>query len=244
MCRMAYRPATTATRSALAKTDEACCSHSFINLSLYNLFWIFIIVSFFGLIGETILSAPLDGEFRNRTGLVWGPFSPLYGLGGVLMTVFLNDFRNRSPVLAFSVAAFVGGTLEYAAGWFWKNFFGIVAWSYEGQPLNFGGFTCARMMVVWGFIGLVWMYVGLPLAMRIMSHIPVKHRTLITAVMASFMAVDIVMTFGALNFWFERLAGIEATTPLQLFFAQNYGNEWMANHFQTMSLWTEIAAAR
>ena len=160
----------TATRQAYGS------EHAFIDPSLFNLFWIFVIASFIGLVGETIVSTFMDGFVKNRAGLVWGPFSPLYGLGAVLMTIALNDFKGRSTLLIFTVAAAVGGGLEFVAGWFWKNFFGIVAWSYVDQPLNFGGYTCVGMMIVWGLAGVAWVRAGIPLTMRIIDLIPPQAR--------------------------------------------------------------------
>ena len=41
-------------------------------------------MSFVGLVGETIVSACIDGQWESRAGFIVGPFSPLYGLGTVL----------------------------------------------------------------------------------------------------------------------------------------------------------------
>lgn len=218
--------------------------HAFIDPSLFNLFWIFVIASFIGLVGETVVSTFMDGFVKNRAGLVWGPFSPLYGLGAVLMTIALNDFKGRSTLLIFTVAAAVGGGLEFVAGWFWKNFFGIVAWSYVDQPLNFGGYTCVGMMIVWGLAGVAWVRAGIPLIMRIIDLIPPQARGIVTAIMAVFMATDIAVTLLSFNFWFERLAGAPIDTPIASFFDQHFDNDWMANHFQTMSVWTNLASHR
>ena len=67
-----------------------------VELSFFNLFWIYTIASVVGLVLETVVSAPIDGEWRNRYGLVWGPFSPIYGVGALLMTLFLHRLRHRN----------------------------------------------------------------------------------------------------------------------------------------------------
>lgn len=226
---------------ALATQQEHVLARSYIPLSYFNLLWIFVIASFVGLIVETIVAAFMDGFVKDRAGLLWGPFSPLYGLGAVLMTVFLNDMKGRSPLLIFTTAAVVGGATEFAAGWFWKNAFGIVAWSYIDRPLNFGGYTCVEMMVVWGLAGLAWVKAGLPLVMRIVDIIPAGWRKPLTVAMTVFMFTDIAFTIASFDCWFQRLSGNPASTPVQLFFNEHYGNEWMADRFQTMSVWTDLA---
>ena len=42
----------------------------FIEASPFNLFWIFVITSFIGLVGETVVAALMDGYVKSRVGLV------------------------------------------------------------------------------------------------------------------------------------------------------------------------------
>lgn len=57
---------TLATTSALDGADQ----RRFIDATFFNLFWIFTITSFIGLIGETIVAAFTDGYVKSRAGLV------------------------------------------------------------------------------------------------------------------------------------------------------------------------------
>lgn len=227
--------------SAFPDKRKRTGAQPFVTVSFFTLFWIFVVASVAGLAVETVVAAIMDGFVKDRAGLVWGPFSPLYGLGAVVFTIALNNLRGRNPLLLFATAAVVGGALEFAAGWFWKNAFGIIAWSYIDRPLNFGGFTCAEIMVVWGIAGCAWMHAGLPLVMRLIDAIPRNGRTAATAIAAAFMAVNIAVTLLALNCWFERLSGEPAETPTQRYFEAHYGNEWMRNRFETMGIWTDLA---
>lgn len=231
---------TLAIASALDGTDQ----RRFIDATFFNLFWIFTITSFIGLIGETIVAAFMDGYVKSRAGLVWGPFSPLYGLGAVLMTLAANNLKGRNPVIVVATCALVGGLLEYAAGWFWETFFGIVAWSYVDQPLNFGGYTCVSTMVVWGIAGAAWAYFGIPLMKRLIGLIPPAARVPLTVVMATFMAADIAMTLASFDFWFQRLSGAPVDTPVERFFNQWYSNDWMNRRFGALSMWTDLATGR
>ncbi len=238
-------------RYGTALPAQSCASecdnseaHSFIRLSPFNLFWIFIIASILGLLIETVISAFMDGFIKSRAGLVWGPLSPLYGLGGMMLTITLNRLKGKNPLLIFAVAALAGGALEYVAGWFWESFFGIVAWDYSNYPLHIGTHTCVPMMIVWGAAGLAWVYIGLPLFMKIIGLIPQKVRIPLTVIVATFLAVDVAVTFMAFNCWFDRLSGVPVETPYQIFFETYFGNDWMDNRFQTMSMWTSLAYCR
>lgn len=224
--------------------SEDARSHEFIELSPFNLFWIYVGLSIVGLVVETLVSYPIDGVWKDRAGLVWGPFSPIYGLGAVIMTVVLNRMRDSHPLRIFLAAAVLGGAFEWAVGWFWEYAFGIVAWSYIDEPLNFGGHTSVRMMAVWGVAGLLWMKVGLPLTMKAIGRIPQHARGWLTAVCAAFMAVNIAVTLVSFGCWFERQSGYPVITPVQEFFAENFGDEFMEDRFQTMTMWTELAGRR
>lgn len=73
----------------------------YIKLDFFNLFWIFVVCSLVGIATETVYVFALDGCYQNRTGMLWGPFSPICGFGAVLMTIALNRFHDRSPVAIF-----------------------------------------------------------------------------------------------------------------------------------------------
>lgn len=205
------------------------------------LFWVFVVCSVVGLAVETIVSYPIDGVWKNRAGLVWGPFSPIYGVGGVLMTVFLSRLAERPAWESFVTAALVGGAFEFVAGWFWKNVFGIVAWSYIDQPFNIGGYTCLGIAVVWGIAGVVWIKAGLPAVLRLVDAMPHEVRVWLTAFLAAFLAVDVVVTIASFSFWFDRQSGLPIATGAGQFFAQYFGDDFMSHRFQTMSMWTDLA---
>ncbi len=212
-----------------------------IPLSFYNLFWIFVICSVAGLFGETVVSFFRDGRWESRAGFVFGPFSPIYGMGAVLITVALNRLENRSVFALFAVGGIVGAAFEYFAGWFWESAFGIVAWSYEGQPFNFHGHTSLFMVGVWGTAGLLWMKVALPQVMKLIDRIPRRARKPLTLVFAVLLLSDAALTVACLDCWYLRELGVPVETPWQEFCARHFGDEFMQARFETMSMWTSLA---
>ena len=74
----------------------------YIALDFFNIFWLFTIASVGGLIVETIYHMALyNGELQDRAGLLWGPFSPIYGCGAVLVTVVPESPVEGESVLDF-----------------------------------------------------------------------------------------------------------------------------------------------
>ncbi len=224
-----------------AVADESSTTTTENPVTLFNLFWIFVICSVVGLVVETIVSYPIDGVWKNRAGLVWGPFSPIYGVGGVLITMALSRLAQRPLWELFLASALLGGAFELVAGWFWKHAFGIIAWSYIDQPFNIAGYTCLGVSIVWGMAGVAWIKLGLPLTMRLSNSIPHGARGWLTVVLAVFLAADVVVTLASFSFWFDRQAGLPVTTNIAQFFAQYFGDDFMSQRFQTMSMWTQLA---
>lgn len=106
------------------------------------------------LVVETIYHWYYYGEYQDRAGMLWGPFSPIYGFGAGFMTILLNRLWRSNWVLIFFSSALIGGVFEYCSSWFMEVAFGIKAWDYTGEWLSIGGRTSGKYMVFWGIMGL------------------------------------------------------------------------------------------
>ncbi|MBM6675818.1 putative ABC transporter permease [Olsenella uli] len=226
----------------------------YIELNFFNLFWVFVICCVLGLVIETVYHfvVVVPGEIQDRAGLLFGPFSPIYGFGAVLMTVALNRFYKANPAIIFVVSAVIGGLFEAATSLFMEFGFGAVAWDYSGSTIFglfpdpiaviFGGRTSTLFMCMWGVLGFVWIKLCLPWMLRLINLIPWKIRYSFTALCAVLMLVNGVMTLEALDCWFERLSGIPQTTPVERFYAEHYDDAYMAHRFESMTITPDDSA--
>ena len=219
--------------------DES--GHGYIQLNFFNLFWIFVLCSVLGLVMETVYHAIQFHDYQDRAGMLFGPFSPIYGVGAVLMTLALNRFYRANLLVIFLVSALIGGAFEYFTSWFMQYAFGAVAWDYSNMPLSIGGRTCGPFMAIWGFLGVVWIRLLLPWVLRTVNLIPWNWRYGVTAVAAVLMLVNAVMTLQALDCWYERLSGAPITSHIQQFYAAHFDDAEMAERFQSMSIHPESA---
>ena len=152
----------------------------YIKLNYFNLFWVFLVCCVLGLIAEDIWHMTVDdpGVYQDRAGMLFGPFSPIYGFGAVLMTMVLNRFYKKNPIIIFLVSAVLGASFEVFVGWFMQTSFGVVSWSYShmklfGMPdplaVLTGGRTCTGFACLWGLGGLIWIKLLLPRLLALIS---------------------------------------------------------------------------
>lgn len=212
---------------------------SYIILNFFNAFWIFVLCSFLGLCIELMYQFALHGEYMSRAGMLFGPFSPIYGFGGLLLTILLNRYYKKNFILILIISALFGGAFEYLVSFFLEYAFGIVAWDYSGDALNINGRTSAYYMVLWAFLGLAWIKLLLPMILKIINKINWKWRYTVTTVAFVFMLVNGVMSLMSFDFWYERQAGQTPQTAVELFFAQHFDDEFMSKRFETMTVHTK-----
>lgn len=210
----------------------------YIELNFFNLFWVFMVCCVLGLLIEVAFHMLIvdPGVYQDRAGVLFGPFSPIYGFGAVLMTVALNRFHDKNVILIFLVSAVIGGAFEYLTSWFMQFAFGIVAWDYSGTFLSIDGRTNFVFMVMWGVLGVAWIKLLLPQLLKLINLIPWNWRYGVTAACAALMLLDGVMTVRSIDCWYQRMAGKAPDTPIEQFYAKHYDNDFMQNRFQTMTM--------
>ena len=210
----------------------------YIALNFFNVFWIFVVCSVLGLVIEVVYHfiVVVPGEYQDRAGMLFGPFSPIYGVGAVLMTMALNRFHDKPVPVIFLVSAVIGGAFEFFVSWFMETAFGAVAWDYTGTFLSIDGRTNGMFMAMWGMLGVLWIKALLPKMLDIVNLIPWKLRYTVTAVCAVLMLANAIMTLQSLDCWYERLSGHEPETPVEEFYATYFDDDFMTNRFESMTI--------
>lgn len=121
------------------------------NNTFYEIAMLFFAYSFLAWMAETIVATIKEKNFKNR-GFASGPFCFIYGLTGVLLTIFLQELREDafflflgSTAVATAVEWFTGKTLERMKRKKW--------WDYSGKKWNFDGYICLQYSLIWGLLG-------------------------------------------------------------------------------------------
>lgn len=126
----------------------------------YLALWLFFLYGFAGVLVEMLYCWTIEfkGVIESRLGLLYLPINPLYGLGGVVISLVLIPFVDN-PFLVFLVGALVGSVLEFVASWVMEKLFGAVYWDYSDEFLNIQGRICLKYAFFWGLLSLGLLYV-------------------------------------------------------------------------------------
>ena len=102
------------------------------DLKIY--FLLFIIYSVVGWIIEIIDVAILNKKIVNR-GFLIGPYCPVYGVGALLMLIFLNKYV-YDPFILFCMSFLICGILEYLTSYIMEKLFKARWWDYSSNKFN------------------------------------------------------------------------------------------------------------
>lgn len=158
--------------------------------SLTSLILLFFSFSCVGWLWEVMLHLFADGVFVNR-GVLFGPWLPIYGSGGVLVLILLKPVRDK-PLLTFGLTVLICGVIEYATSWFLETTQHMKWWDYTGYFLNLNGRVCLEGLVIFGLGGCAGIYILAPLLNQWFRKIPRKTAVILCVVLLLLFSADVV----------------------------------------------------
>ena len=214
-----------------------------VNLDHLHLGWYQIVILFFlgsmaGLLIEEVWMLATAGLTENRVGLVWGPFSPLYGLGAVLLTLLSFFLRSRGARAwqVFLVSALVGGVLEQLTGWSMSTFFDAESWTYLHLPDHITQWVAWRFLAFWGLLGLTWSRAVMPRLLYTIGMPTTRRQAVFVTLVAVYLVADIAMTLVCFDRKTERDAGIPPANAFEQWVDTNYSDEFIAARFENLKI--------
>lgn len=199
---------------------------------------IFLVASVLGLIIEEIWMFITEGLTQSRVGLVWGPYSPIYGFGAVLLTIVCWKLRERGAKAwqIFVVGMIVGGLLEQITGWGMETFLGAVSWDYTGVPGAITKWVAWPFLFFWGGLGLVWSKAIMPELLYHIGNPTTVRQVTFVWLLALYLAADIFMTVACFGRMAARDAGIEPQNSFEEWVDESYTDQFIAARFENMAI--------
>ncbi len=202
-------------------------------MNFYKLVWVFAIFAIFGTFYEEILQIGYSLVYDNnwgweaRRGVFWGPFSPIYGLGAILILYPLTKWRTFKPWQTFIFSALIGGAFEVISSLVQEWLMHTRSWDYSNHFLNLDGRTSPLVMTIWGILGVILVHLLWPSISRWIESWPPKLGKKITIILAVFLILDCSITASALVRQNCRKQGIPPATPLGEFSDQVFTDEYI-----------------
>ncbi len=202
-----------------------------------KLIWVFLVSSFLGALIEMVYCFVLSGTWMNRSSVLYGPFSFVWGIGAVVLTVSLRRFsdRNRKNILKTFVAGFViGGVYEYVCSVFTEIVFGTVFWDYSNMPLNIGGRTNVLYCIFWGLLGVVWTRVIYPPMSDRIEKLPALWGKIITWAIMIIMVCNGMITGAVMIRYTERQTNQPPNNIIEEIIDEQFDDAYMENRWPNM----------
>ena len=156
----------------------------------------FFIYSILGFTVEGLITLIFKDNFSS--GILFGPWTPVYGLGAVLIIIistklFKNLHMNRffETIIVFFVVAITLSALEWLGGTLIEMIFDITFWNYSAQKFNIGKYISLEMTLLWGVMSVIFIYIIRPILDSLVKKIP-KWLTILLSIL---FIIDIIMTF-------------------------------------------------
>ena len=209
-----------------------------LHIGWYQVIIIFFLGSMAGLLIEEVWMLATSGLTQSRPGLVWGPFSPLYGFGAVFLTIlsFFLRRKNAKGWQVFLASAVVGGALEQLAGWSMSTLFDAESWTYLHLPDHISQWVAWRFLLIWGLLGLVWCRAVTPRLLYQIGMPTTRRQAVFVTLVALYLVADVTMTLVCFDRKTERDAGIPPANAFEEWVDTNYSDEFIAGRFQNLKI--------
>ena len=158
--------------------------------NIYDYIMFFFSFCFVGYAYEVLLYLVQDHVFVNR-GTMYGPWLPIYGIGGVLIIFFLSRFKeNKWHVFGLTMA--LCAVVEYIGSWILEFFFNSSYWDYEQMFINVNGRICLAGLLAFGLGGLFGIYIAAPRISNFVDRIGKKNVKILCTMLIIFFVIDLV----------------------------------------------------
>ncbi len=199
-----------------------------------ELCWVFFLGSLLGFLIEGVWNIILVGEWVDHSATVVGPFCIVYGVGAVAAFVVARIIPRRRVGLQFLAFALTGGAVEYFTSLFQETAFGSVSWDYSSHTLNLGGRVSAQMVILWGFLGMVFVGLIYPTLKKLLHRMHTRRWHIFCVACSVFMAFNLFASASAILRWKERRDGLPPSSRWETYLDNTYPDAHMEYVYSDM----------
>ena len=183
----------------------------FLKYNIGEILAYFIIYSIAGFFIETIFALVRYGILESRQSFLYGPFCSIYGLGAVIMVIFLQYFKKNRITLFFG-GFIIGSITEYLVSLIGELILHVKWWDYSNMPLNINGRICFYYSIFWGILAIFLMKAIHPKIRKFMALILKKFDASavksVISIISIFILFDCIISAYAINLFRIRMIAV------------------------------------
>jgi uncharacterized membrane protein len=190
--------------------------------NFYMLFWVFVLFSVMGYMFESFANLIEYGHFHNRQGILYLPFSQIYGLGAIIIIEITRWLKKSNVIFLYLFCAVFGGFFEYVFSYVEEMLLHSTAWDYSTMPFNIGGRTNLLFSLVWGFVGVAIVKVLFPFTKKLIVKIRGKGGVIFTWIVLIILFGDMILSSAMVYRAYERYMHIPAHNGIDVLLDRYY----------------------
>lgn len=160
------------------------------DINLFEVITYFMVYSFLGWGMESVVRSICERKIIN-TGFLKGPFCPIYGIGAIIMFLFLDGFENK-PILLFCIAIIILTAWEYLVGVLLEKLFHTKYWDYSNHKFNFQGRICLTNSICWGILGVLFVKYIHPFIQNVIAKVDKTILNYVIVILFTVFLVDMI----------------------------------------------------
>ena len=160
-------------------------------------FLLFIIYSIIGYIIEIVNCYVKQKKFVNR-GFLIGTWYPVYGVGALIVTTYLNNYLNDFLVV-FVMSMFFTTIIEYLFSYVLEKIFNLRWWDYSKRKYNINGRVCLKNMVIFGIFSSIAIYIVNPIITCGMFMLPYNILNNVSYIIFILFIIDNIISISIIN---------------------------------------------
>lgn len=203
-------------------------------LTFYRVFWLFLIAGVAGDLIEVVFWLVTRGELISRSSLLYGPFSIVWALGAVLLTLVFHKMDDQGTAKIFLAGTVLGGVYEYICSWVQEAAFGVCFWDYRHLPLNLNGRINLVFCLFWGAVAVVWVRLAYPALCALIARIPRPAGKRVARAAALFLVCSTILSAAALYRMDQRREGVPASGVVTQFLDERFPDVLLQARYPNM----------
>ncbi len=162
----------------------------------------FILCAFIGWLYEEAWEIFINGNWVNR-GVLYGPYLPVYGFGGILIIALLNKLaqgkdlkeRLKKLPLLFILIMLLTSALELVTSYICEYTIGYIPWDYTQYKFTIDHRVSLLNSTIFGLGGIIFLYIVKPLIDKFVSKVSPKVLNILSIIILVILGIDCIFSF-------------------------------------------------